>query len=373
MIQITIITVCYNEKNKVRETIESVCQQTYSHMEYLIIDGGSTDGTVDVLREYSENKNIRFYSEKDFGIYNAMNRGIVRASGDYVFFINAGDTFFDEHVISNMVSYMKDMDVIYYGKVCVEYANGVKQILDFSEAEGTLEEKLLNGLMPCHQAIFAPRKLLNDHYFRERFKIRADYEWLMYSVSRGNRCKAVPVIVSYYDASGTSGRIKNNHLFYQEEEEIIREYQNDFRRDNTVVCTENMESGRKAEQLKYYYLFGLMNQWMALRQKGVSIGAYLWNKGYHRIAIYGMGALGLRLVEELKGYDIKVEYAVDRNAANICVDVRVISPEEILEDVDMMIVTAVTCFSEIVEFLRGKVCFPVVSLEDMISEADEQR
>ncbi len=372
-IVITVITVCFNEKTRLKKTIESVCSQTYPYIEYLIIDGLSMDGTVDMLKEYSKYENIRFYSEKDYGIYNAMNRGIARASGDYIFFINAGDTFYDEHVISNVALYMKEsMDLIYYGKVCLIYTDGVKQINDFSEMGGTLEEKLLQGLMPCHQAIFAPRKFLTDHYFREGYIIRADYEWLVYSVSRGRKCRAVPVIVSYYDTSGTSGRIKNNNLFCHEEKKVINEYQDSLRQDRIVTCGEDkkLETVEKQESLKYFYLFRLMNQWMALRQKGICVGEFLQKKGYRRIAIYGISALGLRLLDELKGYDIKAEYAVDRNAENICVDLKVFLPEETLGRVDVMIVTAVTCFNEIAEQLRKKVCFPIVSLEDIIYEAD---
>lgn len=86
MLKVTVITVCYNEKEKLKETIESVCNQTYSNIEYLIIDGASEDGTGDLLKEYSGCGHIYTYSETDHGIYNAMNRGIARATGDYVIF-----------------------------------------------------------------------------------------------------------------------------------------------------------------------------------------------------------------------------------------------------------------------------------------------
>ena len=82
----TVITVCRNAVNEIRETVESVLNQTYPHIEYVIIDGASGDGTLAVLEEYADRGNVRVYSEKDNGIYNAMNRGIARASGDYLFF-----------------------------------------------------------------------------------------------------------------------------------------------------------------------------------------------------------------------------------------------------------------------------------------------
>ena len=91
--KITVITVCCNEKLRLKSTIESVRAQTYPDMEYLVVDGASSDGTINMMDEYSEDFRIRFFSEKDYGIYNAMNRGIARASGDYIVFINAGDRF----------------------------------------------------------------------------------------------------------------------------------------------------------------------------------------------------------------------------------------------------------------------------------------
>ena len=108
MLTITVITICYNAINRVRETIESVCNQTYPDIEYLIIDGASTDGTKEILAEYLRFPNIKIYSEKDFGIYNAMNRGIARASGDYIFFLNAGDTLYNKYVLEEMYQYIKE-------------------------------------------------------------------------------------------------------------------------------------------------------------------------------------------------------------------------------------------------------------------------
>ena len=93
MLTITVITICYNAINRVRETIESVCNQTYPDIEYLIIDGNSSDKTLDIVKEYKSDK-IKLYSEDDRGIYNAMNKGIAKAKGEYLYFLNAGDSFF---------------------------------------------------------------------------------------------------------------------------------------------------------------------------------------------------------------------------------------------------------------------------------------
>lgn len=373
--KITVITVCCNEKFRLKSTIESVRAQTYPDMEYLIVDGASSDGTINMMDEYSEDFRIRFFSEKDYGIYNAMNRGIARASGDYIVFINAGDRFYNENTIADMVSYFKDNNVIYYGKTCLVYPDGLKKIQDFSKQEGSLEEKLLNGFMPNHQAIFAPRGLLTDHYFRESYQVRADYEWLLYSVSKGYQCESVPVVVSCYDMSGMSSRMKNAAIFQQESKAIQNEYRTLVKREE-IICRkkdiiENEQDGQKIES-KYRRMFQFMNYWMTIRQKGISLGKYFQKKGYKDIAIYGIGSIGLRLLEELKEYNIEIRYAVDRNAAELCLDMRIITSEETLEEVGAMIVTAISDFNEIKEQLRKKVSFPIVSLEDIVYEAGLQ-
>lgn len=371
MIKVTIITVCYNEKDELKKTIESVCEQTYPNIEYLVIDGASIDGTIDLLQKYYKSDQLVFYSEKDYGIYNAMNRGIARAGGDYVYFINCGDIFYNEHVIDDVVSHINNnLGAIYYGKVCLVYPDSLKTIHDFEKIEGTLHEKILNGCMPCHQAIFAPRKLLQDHYFREQFKIRADYEWWMYSISKGVECISIPVTISYYDVTGVSGRIKYNYLFQEEENKIIDEYKYIFTREETSIWQEKIKQDKKKEWLKYTHMFQLMNQWLVLKQKGKSIGAFLSQKSYQNIAIYGMGHMGFRLLDEIKDYGIKVKYAVDQNANNLSTELKVIFPDEVLEEVDVMIVTAITSYNEIEKYLKKKVRFPIISLEDIIYEMD---
>lgn len=366
MLRITIITVCYNEKNEVEKTIKSVCGQTYPNIEYLIIDGASTDGTLDVLKKYSDNECLNFYSEKDYGVYNAMNRGIARASGEYIFFLNAGDIFYNEYAIEEVASYIKEnSDIIYFGKTCRVYADGSKQIQDYEMSKGTLKEKLLHGYMPCHQSIFAPRELLINHYFREQFEIRADYEWLIYCVSKGYGCKGIPVIIAYYDMTGISGRIKNINQQLEEEQLILCEYQQQLTQDVSALCQKKKVEREITEQ-KYFYLFRLMNYWLTLRQRNASIGMYLRDRGCQCVAIYGMGNMGLRLVDELVDSGIEIKYVVDQNADNICTDLRICSPDAVLENVDMMIVTAVLYYKDIKEKIGKKITSPIVSLEDLI-------
>ena len=371
MLKISVITICYNENCRLRKTIESVCKQTYSNIEYIIIDGGSTDGTIHTIQEYLQKENIKYYSEKDFGIYNAMNRGITRASGHYIFFLNAGDTFYNKFVIEKVVSHIKDENVIYYGKTCLVYADGLKQIQDFEKVSGTLKEKIYRGDMPCHQSIFSPREALTNHYFKEGYKIRADYEWMLYCISKGYKCEGISVIISYYDVNGASSRLKNNRLLQQEGQMILAEYQLKQIDNEQTICSE-IETGYRGITRKYIYLFQLMTTWMALKQKNSNIAEYLAQRNYRRIAIYGMSHIGLRLIEELRERNMEVVYAIDRNVKNLFLDIRTVYPKEELENVDAIIVTAVESFYEIRDMLKQKIECPIISLEDIIYEIAEK-
>ncbi len=371
MLKITIITVCYNEKERLEKTIESVCCQTYDNIEYLIIDGASTDGTIQMVQKYLKCHNISFYSEKDYGLYNAMNRGIVRASGDYVYFMNAGDTFYNAKVLAQVVSYIgEDKGTIYYGKTCKIYADGLRQIEDLTQSDMNLEETIADGCMPCHQSIFSPRKTLTNHYFREHYKIRADFEWLLYSITRGCSYKAIPIIISYYDVSGISSRLKNIKLLKKEEKEILEEYKSILAQKQIRIPEHNL-AVMKAEIFKYTSLFQLMNYWLILKQRNLSIGKLLRKKDYKHIAIYGMSHVGLSLFGELKNEEIMIDYAIDRNAHNLNMDIKIVSPEEEFDEVDVIIVTALDCYNEIEKNLEGKINCPIISLEDLLYEVGQ--
>src|SRR4051812_3706421 len=111
---VSIITVCYNSGNTLRQTVESVLNQTYPDIEYIIIDGGSTDGTVDIIKEYA-GRGILYLSEHDNGIYDAMNKGIKKASGDIIGILNSDDVYFNNSVIHKVVNEFKErkVDAVY--------------------------------------------------------------------------------------------------------------------------------------------------------------------------------------------------------------------------------------------------------------------
>lgn len=211
MIKITVITVCYNAEREIEKTVRSVLNQSYANIEYLIIDGKSCDNTLALVEKMTDgaDKTVQVYSEKDFGIYNAMNRGIMRAGGDYVVFMNAGDSFYDEDVLTRAASFIKDNGyAIYFGKAYIENRTNTRaRFLDFSTDGKSYLDALLHTYMPCHQSIIAPLDCLKQNPFDEKYELRADFDWIVKCYRRGIRLVNMDYIVCRYANNGKSARI----------------------------------------------------------------------------------------------------------------------------------------------------------------------
>lgn len=219
----SIITVCYNAEKAIKETIESVLLQEWKKFEYIIVDGASTDSTVDIVRQYAAADNrIEWHSEPDSGIFNAMNRGIMRASGDYIMFMNAGDSFYDGAVLSNMAKQIKEHgNAIYYGQACLMKNGKCKGINKNLSEQGCLRyNTLMKGFMPIHQSIAAPLYILKKHCFNEEYKIRADYDWLLRCCKDRMRLVNLNFVVCKYDNSGISARAKYKKIMNKETQMI---------------------------------------------------------------------------------------------------------------------------------------------------------
>lgn len=146
------------------------------------------------------------------------------------------------------------------------------------------------------------------------------------------------------------------------------------------LCTEVFGSGDEAKNNhgininsqhkpdKYRALFLMMNQWVTIKQEGKNLAAYFVKKGYNKIAVYGMSYAGKSLINELKGTDVQVVYGIDKNVSSIQEDIRIVTMEDILEEVDAIVVTAITYFVEIEDKLSKKVSCPIISLEDVLYE-----
>lgn len=176
---ITIVTVCFNAGPVLEKTLRSVTSQTYPHLEYLVIDGASKDNTKEVVQPYLDRIG-RFVSEPDKGIYDAMNKGIRLASGDWLLFMNADDVFVDNEVISDVAAFIG-----LHPEAEVVYGNS-EQILEYGIYPIRPQEAYLNHKMSIsHQATFVKTDILRTHLFDLRYRFAADFEQLSHFYLEG--------------------------------------------------------------------------------------------------------------------------------------------------------------------------------------------
>lgn len=176
--KISIITVCLNSESTIRDTIESVLSQSYADIEYIIVDGASTDRTMEIIDEYKHHITV-VVSEQDRGIYDAMNKGIKLATGDVVGILNSDDFYQNNDVIKNVVSKFisfPDSDLV-FGDVVFVASENLKKIIRYYRSGMFKPWKLRFGWMPPHPATFIKKFVYNEvGFYSLDFKISSDYE-----------------------------------------------------------------------------------------------------------------------------------------------------------------------------------------------------
>jgi len=195
---VSIITVVYNGEKYLEETIKSVINQTYNNVEYIIIDGGSTDGTLEIIKKYEDAIDY-WVSEKDAGIYDAMNKGIERASGEWINFMNAGDGFYSTDVLQKIFFKNDFLGVeVIYGNHNVIYPTKTKIV-----KAGNIKD-IYKGSQFCHQSSFVSSKTHKINKFNLANKIGADFELFYTLYKKDLHFKYIDIIVSNYCAGGLS-------------------------------------------------------------------------------------------------------------------------------------------------------------------------
>lgn len=204
---ISIITVVYNSQQFLEGTIQSIAAQQSSNFEYIIIDGGSTDGTLDIIKSYPEVVD-HWISEPDKGLYDAMNKGLKAAKGQYVWFINSGDKIYDESTIlllESMALQNEYPDVIFGETVIIDTEDKEIGMRRLSTPDILTWQKLIDGLIVCHQAILVKRSIAP--FYNTKFKISADYDWILTSLRKSKTIDNSHLILARYLDNGLS---KNN-------------------------------------------------------------------------------------------------------------------------------------------------------------------
>lgn len=208
--KISIILVCYNSVKTIEQTIQSIIHLDYPNLEFIVIDGKSTDGTVEVLHKYSEHID-QLISEKDNGIYHAMNKGIKIAQGDYFYFIGSDDVIINSWNL--LMGKLISKNTIYYGNVYFPSSNRTY--------DGKFNSIKLLTKNICHQAIFYPRSVFDKYQFSEDYPLLADFHLnLILNSDKSFKFKYLNFLVAIYSEKGISNN-KSDRRFLEDHIKIM--------------------------------------------------------------------------------------------------------------------------------------------------------
>jgi len=221
---LSIITVVLNDRAGLLRTFNSVFNQSYSHYEYIVIDGGSTDGTIEVIEQFAD-KITYWQSEKDSGIYNAMNKGINKAKGDYIGFMNAGDYYVDDIFSKVFAETNIGFDILYGNQYFVKEDGRV--LLKTKPSVLSMYDFYVGSLY--HQASFIKRSLFENDQYNENLRIISDAEfYLKKIIYEGASYKHVGLEMSYYNTEGLSSSSKAKDIIKKERAYLYKKYFNEM-------------------------------------------------------------------------------------------------------------------------------------------------
>lgn len=204
---LSIITINFNNKDGLQKTINSVIQQSFKDYEWIIIDGGSSDGSEDVIKTYQSHFSF-WCSEPDKGIYNAINKGLSHAAGDYIQFLNSGDWLYDSTSLEKAFAQIDGKYDIYYGDM-VQVNDGCKlNPITYPDELGFLFFPYNNI---CHQATFYKRSLFDNNPYDESFSIVSDWAMNLKLLFNGSTFKHINQYIVYYDNQGRSSAADLKH------------------------------------------------------------------------------------------------------------------------------------------------------------------
>lgn len=219
-IKISVVTVCFNAQDTIRNTIESILYQDYSNLEYIVVDGQSRDKTFDIVKELCSNKtNVKMVCEKDNGIYDAMNKAIDIATGDYMIFVNSGDSLVNQYVLSDIADFIRaNNNDIYYGNIIKTIKGKPAQKKKYDTVKFN-EYSLLRGSMVCHQALIVSAELMKLKRFNTKYKLAADKNFIVECVKEKRSFSYIDIDVCYYDSFGVSA--KQQEILHNETKDIL--------------------------------------------------------------------------------------------------------------------------------------------------------
>ena len=194
--KVTVVTAVLNDAGHIEQTILSVISQTNIEIEYIIVDGGSKDGTLELIGKYKDKISL-FISEPDRGVYDAMNKGIKYSTGDFVYFLNSGDVLLNPSILSKIkLEELKERNAIIYGNVVVAYGN----IEALEKPRPFFNSKMkFKGIGICHQSMFFPGELIRNEKYDLSYNIAADYDLAYRLWRKGTEFLYRDITIAKYD------------------------------------------------------------------------------------------------------------------------------------------------------------------------------
>ena len=221
----SVITICYNAAATIERTLRSVTGQSWTDKEYIIIDGASKDSTMEIIDRYRGKVDI-LVSEPDKGLYDAMNKGLRLATGDYVLFMNAGDRFHEDTTLEQIAAQVQKLDklpgVIYGNTALTNMAGEIYGMRRLSPPERLDWKSFKNGMLVCHQAFYARRDLAEPYDTKYRFS--ADVDWCIRVMKKAETLHNTHLIVADYLEDGSGVTIDNRKASLKERFAIMRKY-----------------------------------------------------------------------------------------------------------------------------------------------------
>lgn len=295
--KVSIITVVYNGVKTIEKTILSVVEQPYCNIEYIIIDGGSTDGTLDIIKKYKD-KIACVISEKDNGLYDAMNKGIRQATGDIIGILNSDD-WYEKDSIAKVVSFFKNNDVdLVYGRMFYVFSNGIKMLA----ALDSLDDLVYRMTIP-HPTVFV-KKCIYEKYgvFDTTYQLAADYDLLLRFYHMNVKFGFMDDVITFFRVGGSS--YQHQQITDSEHVRISRKY--------IDKCKNKSELMKKCvEREEWANIITLIES----KEKTLSeLMCSYFNESLTEIMIWGTGYWGMKCYELLHDDKTTVTMFVDNDA-----------------------------------------------------------
>jgi|GEM_PF-236681 len=299
--KLSIITVCYNSAKTIEETIRSILNQSSQHYEYIIIDGGSSDGTIDIIRKYHEYIDF-FLSEPDYGIYDAMNKGIRVAKGNIIAFLNSDDRYFENTVDIVLRAFKKgDFDII-----CGE------EIYIWDDNFSYLRKIALNDKLFYQMTVYQPAMFARAEVFQQigtfdlQYKIAADYDWVLRAYVHGIRFHLLHQPLTYFRHGGLSNHEDSLLLNIEESNHISHKLLPASKREQLPRIEKAYEDARRDIRVKEFIY---RNQSFSVNL----LSEYITPK--ETVYIWGVGYMGFNCLAWLSLMDVNIKALVDADQA----------------------------------------------------------